>query len=71
MNNGKENRHVIIVERKDILGLTVKQNHKPQIKGMREDQEINSNQDQDLLEIVIIAENQDINKLNVKQESTH
>ena len=73
MSNGEPTRHAIIAGKKGILDQTVRQNHNRNllIRGMIEDQETNSNQDQDLQETVITAENQDTNKLNAEQESIH
>src|ERR1044072_8475963 len=71
MSNGEQTKRVIIAERKGISDQIAKQNHSRVIKPIKEDQEINSKQDQNLRGTVIIVENQDTNKLNVEQGSRH
>ena len=71
MSNGEPTKRVIIAEGRDTSDQIVKQNHSRVTKLTKEDRKINNKQDQDLLETVITAENQDINRLNVGQGLTH
>ena len=71
MSSGEENRHVTTVEGRDISGQIARQNHNKIIGIIKEDQEANNKQEQGSRETVIIAENQNINKQNVEQESIH